>query len=320
MALATLLMCSGLLLSGAGPAKRVQPFRIGALTDSWGPTPYVAGLREGLQALGYREPEQFVIGVRFTQGDVAALPAAARQLVQAGVDLLFVSDAAAAQAAQQATQRIPIIFAWVGDPLALGLIKSFARPGGNITGVTDLRLELSAKRLEIFRDLLPGLQRVLYLYDRADGLSVKTAREYRDAARHLGITLVEQAVGTQEEARTIITQVQKEAVDGILAPASAALNILGFMLEATTRRAIPSLFAAAFMVEQGGLASYGPNDRDMGRQAARLVDKILKGADPAELPVEVNQKIEFVINLKVAHALGLTIAPEVLFRADRLIR
>jgi putative ABC transport system substrate-binding protein len=188
--------------------------RIGALTDSWGPTPYVVGLRDGLRALGYREPEQFVIGVRFTQGDLAALPAAARQLVQDGVDLLFVSDASAAQAAQLATRRLPIVFAGVGDPLGLGLIESFARPGGNITGVTDLRLELSSKQLEVFRDLLPGLKRVLYLYDRADGLSVKTAREYRDTARRLGIALVEQAVGTQEEAQTIMAQVRKEEVDG----------------------------------------------------------------------------------------------------------
>src|SRR5437870_5453311 len=110
-------MWSGLLLSGAGPAKRAQPFRIGVLTDSWGPTPYVVGLRAGLQALGNREPEQFVIGVRFTQGDLTVLPAAARQLVRDGVDLIFISDAAAAQAAQLATQRIPIVFAGVGDPL-----------------------------------------------------------------------------------------------------------------------------------------------------------------------------------------------------------
>ena len=320
MALAVLLLWSGLLLGGAGPAKRTQPVRIGALTDSWGPTPSVVGLRDGLQALGYHEPEQFVIGVRFTQGALGALPAAARQLVQDGVDLIFVSDASAALAAQLATQRIPIVFAGMGDPMELGLIESFARPGGNITGVTDLSLELSPKRLEVFRDLLPGLKRVLYLYDPADGLSVKTARGYRDAARRLGIELVEQAVGTQEEAQTIMAQVRKEAVDGILPPASASLNILGFILEATTQRAIPTMFAGAFMVEQGGLASYGPDYHETGRQAARLVDKILKGADPAGIPVEVNQKIEFVINLKVAQALGLTIAPEVLFRADRLIR
>lgn len=320
IALATLLLWSGLLLGGAGPAQRAQPLRIGALTDSWGPTPYVVGLRDGLRALGYREPEQFVIGVRFTRGDLAALPGAARQLVQDGVDLLFVSDASAAQAAQLATRRLPIVFAGVGDPLGLGLIESFARPGGNITGVTALRLELSSKQLEVFRDLLPGLKRVLYLYDRADGLSVKTAREYRDAARRLGIALVEQAVGTQEEAQTIMAQVRKEQVDGILSPASAALNIGGFMLEATTQRGIPTMFPGAFMVEQGGLASYGPDYHETGRQAARLVDKILKGAAPAGIPVEVNQKIEFVINLKVAKALGLTIAPEVLFRADRLIR
>jgi putative ABC transport system substrate-binding protein len=280
----------------------------------------MVGLRDGLLALGYREDEQFAIGVRFTQGDLTALPAAARELVQLGVDLIYVSQASAAKAAQMSTAHIPIIFAGVGDPLGSGLVQSFARPGGNITGVTNLSLDLSPKRLELFRHTIPTLKRVLYPYDPADAFAMAQVGVYHDAARHLGIELVEQAVHSEEEARAILARVRKGDVDGILVPDGLSLNIPGFILEAAAQRAIPTMFVGAFWVERGGLASYGPDFYDMARQAARLVDKILKGADPAEIPVEVNPKIEFAINLKVAKALGLRISPEMLYQADRLVR
>jgi putative ABC transport system substrate-binding protein len=279
----------------------------------------MVGLRDGLLALGYREEEQFVIGVRFTQGDVAVLPAAARELVEHGANLIFAHNDNTAKAAQQATSRLPIVVAG-GDPLGVGLIQSLARPGGNLTGVTDLALELGPKRLQVFQDLIPGLKRVLFSYDTDDAASVREAKVYRDAARHLGITLVERAVQTQEEAQAALAQIQKSEVDGFLVPRSLALNIPGFLVEAAAQRAMPVMCDGAFWVERGCLASYGPDFYDSGRQAARLVDKILKGTPPAEIPVEVNAKIEFVINLKTAHALGLTIAPEVLFQANRLIR
>jgi putative ABC transport system substrate-binding protein len=278
------------------------------------------GLRDGLLELGYRENEQFVIGVRFTQGDTAALPAAARELVQYGVDIIFASEEDPAQAAQMATTHIPIVFASGSDPVGLGLIQSFARPGGNITGVTGLYLELSPKRLEVFHEIVPGLKRVLFLYDAADAGAVAGARAYREAARRLGIELVEKPVRTEEEAQATLAQISKGEVDGVLMRSAPSLNIPGFVLEATSQQAIPTMCDLSFLVERGGLASYGPDLHEMGRQAARLVDKILKGANPAEIPVEVNPKIEFAINLKVAKALGLTIAPEVLYRADRLIR
>jgi putative ABC transport system substrate-binding protein len=270
--------------------------------------------------LGYHENEQFVLGVRFTQGDLTALPAAARELVQYGVDLIFTVEVSPAKAAQLATSQIPIVFVGAADPVGLGLIQSFARPGGNITGVTDLELELLPKRLEVFREIVPGLKRVLFPYDANRAYSTLEANVYREAAHRLGIELVEQAVRTEEEAQATLAQISKGEVDGILEPMCCALNIPGFVLEATSQRALPTMFTNAFWVERGGLASYGSYSYETGRQAARLVDKILKGANPAEIPVEVNTKIEFAINLKVAKALGLTIAPEVLYRADRIIR
>jgi len=271
--------------------------------------------------LDYREDEDFVLGVRFTQGNLAALPAAAQQLIQRGVDIIYTHNGNTARAAQQATTRIPIVFANVEDPVGAGLVQSFARPGGNITGVTSLDLELGPKRLQIFQELIPHLKRVLFLYDPTDADSVEAAKVYREAARQLGIVLVEKPVRTDAEARLSLAAIQQGEVDGILAPRCCALDLPGRALETASQQRIPIIFnSAAFWVEHGALASYGPDAYASGRQAARLVHKILNGADPAELPVEVNSKIEFVVNLKVAKALGLNIAPEVLYRADRLIR
>jgi putative ABC transport system substrate-binding protein len=322
MVLVVLVVSNGLLIGDASAAERARPIRIGALTESWGPTPPIVGLRDGLLALGYREPEQFVLGVRFTQGDQTALPAAARELVQYEVDLIFASEVAAAKAAQMTTTRIPIVFMGLGgNPVEMGLIESFDRPGGNITGLSTLDVELGPKRLEVFQELVPGLHRVLFPYDTNDASGVATARVYREAARRLRIILIEQAVQTQAEAQAALSQVRKGEVDGILVPPSVSLNIPGFIVETAGQQGIPTMFPGAFWVDKGeGLASYGADDYGFGRQAARLVDKILKGTKPAEIPVEVISRIGLVINLKVAKALGLIIAPEVLYRADRLVR
>jgi len=315
------LLGHGVLGTGVSGADRTRPFRIGALTVSWGPTPMIVGMRDGLLELGYREEVDFFLGVRFTQGDNNALRAAAHELVQYGVDLMFVDTDEAALAAQQATTEIPIVFASVAAPIGMGLAQSFAKPGGNITGVTDMELHLGPKRLQMFKEMLPHLQRVWFPYDAADAYGVAMSKVYRDAAEKLGITLVARALRTLEEARAVLAQIRKSEVDGLLAPRTTSLNIPGLILDIATQQGIPTMFGATFFPEErGALASYAPDTYETGKQAARLVDKILKGAKPAEIPVEVNSKIEFVINLKTAKAMGLTIAPEVLFQADRIIR
>ena len=320
LVIALLLLSSGLCMSGASRAERARPFRIGALTSSWGPTPSIIGMRDGLLEFGYREDVDFFLGVRFTQGDLKALHAAARDLVQGGVHLIFVDLDTAAQAAQQATAQIPIVFASVADPIGMGLVQSFARPGGNITGVTEMELHLGPKRLQMFKEMLPRLQRVLFPYDAAEAYAVAMSKVYRDAAKQLGLTLVEKAVRTPEEARMVLVQI-REKVDGILSPWSTSLNIPGLILDAAAQQGIPTMFNAPFFPEKlGALASYAPDNYESGKQAARLVDKILKGVKPAVIPVEVNSNIKFVINLKVAKALGLTIDPEVLFQADQIIQ
>lgn len=319
LALAFMLGCQAMIGELQG-AERGKPIKIGALTESWGPTPHVVGLREGLKELRYREDKDFVIGVRFTQGDTAALPQAARELVELGIDILFAAGPNSANAAQMATRRVPIVFAEVPDPVGSGLIKSFARPGGNATGITDLNLELGPKRLEIFSEMIRDMRRVLFPYDANDSYGLAEAKVYREEARRLGLALVEKPLKSQEEAQLALVRARRSDVHGILAPRSISLNIPGFILEATSQRAIPSMFSTTFYPENGGLVAYGAALYESGRRAARLVDKILKGMKPAEIPVEVNEKMELVINLKVAKILGIKIAPEVLFRADRVIR
>ena len=312
---------TGLCTSDVRRADRARPVRIGALTESWGPTPSIVGLRDGLVELGYREDADFFLGVRFTQGDRTALAVAAQELVDAGAALLFADSNSTATAVQHATTRIPIVFAAVEDPVGSGLVQSFAQPGGNITGVASLDIELGPKRLQLFQELVPGLKRVLFLYEATDVYAQEAAAAYREAARRLGLELVEQVVRTQEEVQTILSHLRQRQVDGLLAPRCCALNISGFILTAATQQRIPAMFATnVYWIERGALVSFGSNTYLSGRQAARLVDKILRGAHPAQLPVEVNAKIQFTINLKTAEALGLAIAPDVLYQADHLFR
>jgi putative ABC transport system substrate-binding protein len=309
------------LLDGSPAQPQAKPVLIGALSESWGPTPAIVGLRDGLVELGHRENEHFVIGVRFTEGDADELPRAARQLVERGADILVTGGGGAneAKALQRATDRVPIVFISGSDPVGTGLVQSVARPGGNVTGVADLDIALAPKRLEIFREVVPGLKRVLFAYDAGDSYAVSQLERYREAARRLGLSLVERPVHTQDEARAALGRVRKSEVDGILSPRFLSLNIPGFIIEAGRRQAVPTMLHASFHVEQGGLVSYAANLHALGRHAARLVDRIIKGARPADIPVEQVARFELVINMKTAKTLGLVIPPSILLRADRLI-
>jgi putative ABC transport system substrate-binding protein len=322
--LAVHLAAAGLLAAIVGPgiapaaAQSARPARIGALTESWGPSNGIVGLRDGLVQLGYKENQDFVIGVRFTQGNLAELPEAARDLVRRGVDVIVTTGGEnGARAAQAATPSIPIVFIGGADPVGAGLVRSLARPGGNITGVADLDLELGPKRMEVFRELVPGLKRVLLPYDATDRPFVERLPAYRAAAGRLGIALVERPVRGEDEAQAALARVRKQDGDGIFAPRSLALNLPGRILEAAARHGIAAMFQSPFFVERGGLASYAANERESGRQAARLVDRILKGAKPADLPVEQPTKFELTVNVKTAAALAVSKAA--LLRADRLI-
>jgi putative tryptophan/tyrosine transport system substrate-binding protein len=308
------------LLSAAPTLAMERPVRIGVLTAAWGPPGALGGLVEGLIDLGYRENEDFVIGVRFTQGDTSALPAAAKTMVEGGVDVLLSDSEPAVKAVQEATSTHPIVFLGVGDPIVRGLIASYNRPGGNATGVANLDLEVSGKRLQLFKDVIPGLKRVLLPYDKHNDYDAAQAELYRTAAQRLGVVLVERQLEAEDQARAALAEVRRGDIDGMLAPADVSLNIPGLVLEFGQKEGIPAMFAGSVYLAGGGLASYGGSRDAAGRQAARLVDKIIRGADPADLPVETVQTLEFVINLRTADELGVVVPREVLFQADRIIR
>ena len=321
-----ILLALAVVLAIPGPrawvseAQSRRLIKIGALTESWGPTPAIVGLRDGLQELGYRENQDFAIGVRFVQGNLAELPEAARTLTRQGADVIVTSGGDhSTRAAQQATATIPIVFLEAADPVGAGFVKSLARPGGNITGLADLGLELVPKGLEIFRELIPRLRRVLLVYDATNDFTVSQLPVYRDAAQRLGLMLVERPVRTEDEARSVISAIKKSEIDGIFSPRVLSQNIPGLILEIAPKRGIPTMFETPFYVERAGLASYGADKYALGRQAARLVDKILKGAKPGDIPVEQPTKFELAINLKAAKALGIVIPQSMLLRADRLI-
>ena len=217
LSLAALLLVCGLLICEMPLAKRDRPVLIGALNASWGPTPQVIGLRDGLRELGYLENEDFVIGVRFTQGDVTALLGAARQLVSDGVDIILVDH-------------------------------------------------------------------------------------------------------NEADAQAVLATLHASKIDGVLAPRCCALNLPDLIQQATSRSGVPAMYESAFWVDRGALASYGPDLYASGHMAARLVDKIMHGTDPAEIPVEVNRDVEFVVNLKTARTLGLVLAPETMYRANRFVQ
>jgi putative tryptophan/tyrosine transport system substrate-binding protein len=258
--------------------------------------------------------------VRFTQGNPTELAEAARELVRHGVDIIVTAEGGnTAKAAQAATSRIPIVFMGGSDPVGIGLVQSLARPGGNITGTADLDIELGPKRMEIFSELVPGLKRLLVPYDATNRYIVAQLPAYREAARRLGLTLVEKPLRTEEEAQATLARTRRGDVDGILAPRFLSLNIPGFVLDVAQKQALPTMFYGFFFVEHGGLVAYSASDAQLGRQAARLVDKILNGSKPANLPVEQPTTFELVINLKTAKTLGLKIPQSVLLRADRVI-
>ena len=244
---------------------------------------------------------------------------AAYDLVEAQSDLIVTTSIVTTKAVQQATTQIPIVFTGVEDPVGSGLIQSYAQPGGNITGVSTLDIILAQKRLEVFQDLIPTLKRVLYVYDPTDVYPTMAEGLLKQAAYRLGIELVVQTVETEAEVHTLFSQIDQLDVDGILSATCCVLNIAGSILE--LHQKIPTMFhTAGFWIEYGALASYGPNTYMSGRQSAHIVEKIMKGANPATIPVEANSKIQFTINLKTAQILGIDIPPKVLVRANHVVR
>ena len=274
-----------------------------------------------LRDLGYVEGSNLVIEVRSANDHPERLPALAADLAQLKCDVIVTGGDSEVRAAKQATSSIPIVMAPSGDPVRAGYVASYARPGGNVTGLSWMSADLSAKLLEILKSTVPNLSRITVLWNAANPVKVLDFAETRRAAQTLGLTLLSIEVRTANElegAFNAITRAHPDAllslVDEVLSPATFP-RIAAFAI----KQRLPSILGQAFYPAAGGLIGYGPSLANVYNRAALYVDKILKGAKPADLPVEQPTKFEFIINLKTAKALGLTIPPSLLQRADQVI-
>jgi putative tryptophan/tyrosine transport system substrate-binding protein len=286
------------------------------------PGPYVEALRQGLRDLGYIEGKSFVIEYRGAEGKLDSIPSLVNELVQLKVDVLVVPILPAARAAKHATKTIPVVTV-TGDPVATGLVDSLARPGGNLTGFATLTPNLSGKRLELLKEVVPKLSRVGILWDPVPaGEPSITLENYKAAALALKVQLQSLEVhGPNPDLDGAFQTAARRRVNALITVTSAPLFLQRKRVaDLAIKNRLPSLYQGSAWVESGGLMSYSTDDLSVYRRAATYVDKILKGAKPADLPVEQPTKFEFVINLKTAKALNLAIPQSVLFRADRVIK
>jgi putative ABC transport system substrate-binding protein len=276
--------------------------------------------RQGLRELGYIEGQNIVIEWRSAEGKLERLPDLAAELVRLKVDVIFVRSTAAVQTAKNATTTVPVVSV-SGDPVGLGLVASLARPGGNVTGLANLTPELAGKRLELLKEVIPRVSRVAVLWYPDTPSAALRVRETEAAASSLGIKLQLVEVREVNDFELAFSAMKKDRA-GALVPLRGTLivNQLKRIAELAAENRLPAMYDDREFTEAGGLMSYGTMLADLDRRAANYVDKILKGAKPADLPVEQPTKFELVINLKTAKQIGLTIPPNVLARADRVIR
>ena len=324
--LAVILSAMALYLLGssaieAGETPRLS--RIGLLIPESGrpETQSVKGLRDGLKELGYKERENIIVEMRDARGDRAALKPMANELVSKKVDVIFTTGTRATQAAMAETSDLPIVFRYPGNPQTVGLVKSNTRPGGNVTGVAGFGLEMTGKRLETLRQVVPGVRRLHIFYDLNDKFSRDNFAFTKKSAEKLGLEVVEHGTKSAEELRTSLSNLQNEAGDALFQiPDNLVSSEADFIFQAARRKKLVTMFTEEVWAIKGALAAYGPSNYQMGRQAAGLVDKILKGQKPENLPVEPAMKFDLVINFRTANAIGLTVPPDVLKKADRVIR
>ena len=281
----------------------------------------VEALRQGLRELGYVEGKNIVIESRSAEGKLDRLPAVAAELVRLKVNLIVSFGPPATRAAKQATATIPIVMGFDDDPVGSGFVASLARPGGNITGLSTLAPEISGKQLELLKEIVPKLSRVGFLADVTRPGTAQTLREINLAADAARVQLQYLEVRGPKDIEPAFRAAGKERADAILVLSSPILSSQrSQVVDLAAKSRLPAIYPQSDFMDAGGLMFYGPSITDLFRRAATYVDKILKGRMPTDLPVEQPMKFEFIVNLKAAKEIGLTIPPNVLVRADKVIR
>jgi putative tryptophan/tyrosine transport system substrate-binding protein len=322
-AVLSILMAVAVLAAGV-TAEAQQPNnvpRIGYLRAERAPEVDIEGFRKGLREHGYLEGKNIVVEYRWANGNEERLRSLVSELIGLKVDLIVTSAPAATQASKEATTTIPIVMVLVADPVAFGFVNSLARPGGNITGFAFLLPEISGKRLELLKETIPKLSRVAVLWNAANPYKETDLKEVQPVADALKVAVhtfrVREPNGF-DDAFKAATKVRAEGLLTLDDPFTIAHRTR--IIDLALRYKLPAVYAVRPFVDAGGLMYYGPDRVDQNRRAAIYVDKILKGTKPADLPVEQPTKFEFIINLKAAKQIGLTIPPNVLARADKVIK
>ena len=314
---------AALLLVGGLPVQAQQQklYRIGVLFPGGPLSETIDGLRKGLKELGFEEGKQFTLAIRDTKGDAKAAADAARTFEQEKVNLIYAMASSVIVAAKEATQNIPIVFSIGTDPVAMGLVSDFAKPGGRLTGVHFLVRDLTSKRLEVLKELLPKLRGVVTVYDPASQVAKESAQLARAEAKRLGLKFIERHVKSVEELRQALQALKAGEADAFFyTPDPMVVSQAQLIIDTAKAKKLPTMFQEQSLVAKGGLASYGQSYYEMGRLSAKYVQKVLSGTPPRDLRIETFDDVELVINLKTANALGLTIPPNVLARAKKVIK
>lgn len=315
-------LCAMLLaLCRSANAQQQKVYRIGVLFigGPWYET--VDGLRVGLKEMGLEEGKQFTLAIRDTKGNAKAAEEAAKNFEREKVNLIYALATSVITATKAVTANVPIVFCIGSDPVAMGLVESFVRPGGRLTGIHFLNRDLTAKRLEILKEIVPKASRVLTFYDPGNRLATESAELGREEAKRLGLKFIERHVKSVEELRQALQALKAGEADAFFyTPDAMVIGQAQLIIDTAKAKKLATMFHEKSLVSKGALASYGQSYFEIGRLSAKYVQKVLSGTPPGDLRIETFDDVELVINLKTAKELGLTIPPNVLARANKVIK
>ena len=302
-------------------AQQAKVYRVGVIHQGGPYGAVVDGLRDGLRQLGYEEGKQIRLEIRDTKSDPKLVEEAARIFERERVNLICAITTSVATAVKNVTSQIPIVFSVGSDPVASGLVESFGKPGGRLTGVQYSTTDLTGKRLEILKEIVPKLSRVVTFYNPNNRMALEAATLARQAGQQFGVQLIERHATSVEELRQRLEALKAREVDAYFYTTDGMVTSHAqLVIDMATSKKLPTMFSEQSVVAMGGLASYGQNFYEIGRLTAKYVQKVMTGAHPQDLRVETVDRFELIINLKTAKQIGLTIPPNVLARADKVIR
>jgi putative ABC transport system substrate-binding protein len=319
-ALAAILIFALLSVPLAVEAQPARPHRVGVVLQGGGYLAAVDGLRDGLKELGFEEGKQFILQVHDAKGDLKSVEEAARRFEETKVDLIYSLATSVTLTVKRTTKRVPVVFYAGTDPVAVGLVESLPKPGGRLTSIHGLFTDLTAKRLELLKEMVPHVRRPVVFYNPENPAAQQSLKLARDAARQLKMGLVERPIASVEELRAGLRALRPGEADALIIVSDAmVVSRQDLLIEAAMAKRLPTMLTDRASASGGALAGYGENYYTVGRLSAKHVQRVLLGANLEDLPIEQVDKLQFVINLKTAKALGLTIPRGILVRADEVI-